>query len=32
MKVREKAGVFPPAWAYDQMIDASKNVITGAPF
>ena len=32
MKLREKAGVFPPAWAYDQMIDASKNVITGAPF
>jgi len=32
MKIREEAGVFPPAWAYDQMIDASKNVITGAPF
>ncbi len=32
MKNREKAGVFPPAWAYDQMIDASKNVIAGAPF
>jgi len=32
MKLREEAGVFPPAWAYDQMITASKNVITGAPF
>ena len=32
MKIREEAGVFPPAWAYDQMIDASRNVITGAPF
>lgn len=32
MKLREEAGVFPPAWAYDQMIKASKNVISGAPF
>lgn len=32
MKAREKLGVFPPAWAYDQMIDASKNVISGSPF
>lgn len=32
MKVREELGVFPPAWAYDQMIDASKNVVSGAPF
>ncbi|BFT30932.1 DUF885 domain-containing protein [Alteromonas sp. D210916BOD_24] len=32
MEIREKVGVFPPAWAYDQMIDASRNVITGAPF
>lgn len=32
MKNREKLGVFPPAWAYDQMIDASRNVISGAPF
>ena len=32
MKVRETLGVFPPAWSYDQMIEASKNVITGAPF
>ncbi|MEC8417250.1 MAG: DUF885 domain-containing protein [Pseudomonadota bacterium] len=32
MKIREDLGVFPPAWAYDQMIDASKNVVSGAPF
>lgn len=32
MKLREKAGVFPPKWAYDQMIDASRNVIKGIPF
>jgi len=32
MKIREELGVFPPAWAYDQMIDASKNVVSGAPF
>lgn len=32
MKLREKAGVFPPAWSYDQMIEASENVISGAPF
>ena len=32
MKIREEAGVFPPKWAYDQMVDASENVIKGAPF
>lgn len=32
MRLREKAGVFPPAWSYDQMIQASRNVISGAPF
>ena len=32
MKLREQAGVFPPAWSYDQMISAAENVITGAPF
>lgn len=32
MKQREAIGVFPPAWSYDQMIQASKNVISGAPF
>ena len=32
MKNREKAGVFPPKWAYDQMIEAANNVVTGAPF
>lgn len=32
MKLREKMGVFPPKWSYDQMIQSSKNVIAGAPF
>lgn len=32
MKKRQKLGVFPPKWAYDQMIHASNNVITGTPF
>ena len=32
MRLREELGVFPPAWSYDQMIQASENVISGAPF
>lgn len=32
LRIREKVGVFPPKWAYDQMIQASHNVITGRPF
>ena len=32
MKTRQKLGVFPPKWAYDQMIQASHNVIVGHPF
>jgi uncharacterized protein (DUF885 family) len=32
MKIREEVGVFPPKWAYDQMVNASENVIKGAPF
>ena len=32
MKLREAAGVFPPKWSYDQMIQSSLNVIKGAPF
>ena len=32
LRIREKLGVFPPKWAYDQMIQASNNVITGHPF
>lgn len=32
MKLRAEAGVYPPAWSYDQMIQAAENVITGAPF
>ncbi len=32
MKLREEKKVFPPKWSYDQMIQASENVITGAPY
>jgi uncharacterized protein (DUF885 family) len=32
LRIREKLGVFPPKWAYDQMIQASHNVISGTPF
>ncbi|GAB3032172.1 DUF885 domain-containing protein [Bowmanella dokdonensis] len=32
LKIREELGVFPPKWSYDQMIAASHNVISGAPF
>lgn len=32
LKLREALGVFPPQWAYDQMIQASSNVIKGNPF
>ncbi|NMH59478.1 DUF885 domain-containing protein [Alteromonas ponticola] len=32
MKLREEKKVFPPKWSYDQMIQASENVISGAPF
>ncbi|GGD55855.1 DUF885 domain-containing protein [Lacimicrobium alkaliphilum] len=32
LRIRQELGVFPPTWSYDQMIDAAKNVITGAPF
>ena len=32
LRIREKLGVFPPKWAYDQMIQASNNVISGNPF
>ncbi|MEG3767701.1 DUF885 domain-containing protein [Alteromonas sp. 14N.309.X.WAT.G.H12] len=32
MKNREKVGVFPPKWAYDQMIAAAQNVVSGTPF
>ncbi len=32
LRIREKLGVFPPKWSYDQMIQASQNVITGYPF
>jgi uncharacterized protein (DUF885 family) len=32
LRLRQEAGVFPPKWAYDQMIQASSNVIQGNPF
>ncbi|WP_289028883.1 DUF885 domain-containing protein [uncultured Paraglaciecola sp.] len=32
LKKRQELGVFPPKWAYDQMIQASHNVISGNPF
>lgn len=32
LRIREKIGVYPPKWAYDQMIQASNNVISGTPF
>lgn len=32
LQIREKLGVFPPKWSYDQMIQASQNVISGNPF
>lgn len=32
LKIREKLGVFPPKWSYDQMVAASQTVISGAPF
>ncbi|HPE31400.1 MAG TPA: DUF885 domain-containing protein [Parvularculaceae bacterium] len=27
-----KAGINPPKWAYSQMIETSRNIISGAPF
>jgi uncharacterized protein (DUF885 family) len=32
LQLRQELGVFPPQWAYDQMIQASANVIDGNPF
>ncbi len=32
LRIREKLGVFPPKWSYEQMIQASNNVVTGQPF
>lgn len=32
LKIRQELGVFPPKWSYDQMIQASQNVISGNPF
>lgn len=32
MRIREEKGIFAPDWSYPQMLEASRNVITGAPF
>ncbi len=32
LKLREKLGVYPPAWSYDQMMQAAANVTKGNPF
>lgn len=32
LRLREESGIFPPKWSYDQMIQAARNVINGAPF
>lgn len=32
LRLREEAGIFPPKWSYDQMLQAARNVISGAPF
>ena len=32
LKIREAKSIFPPDWSYDQMIQASYNVIQGNPF
>jgi uncharacterized protein (DUF885 family) len=32
LRIRQELGVFPPRWSYDQMIEASENVISGHPF
>ncbi|MCY7270538.1 MAG: DUF885 domain-containing protein [Sphingomonas bacterium] len=29
---REKQGVLPPKWVFAQVIDQSKNIVSGAPF
>lgn len=31
-EARFEAGVYPPLWTYAQMIETSRNVISGAPF
>jgi uncharacterized protein (DUF885 family) len=32
MRLDEEAGIFLPDWSYPKIIEASRNVITGAPF
>jgi len=31
-QAREKLGVLPPKWVFPQVLEQSKNIITGAPF
>ncbi len=32
LEIREKLGVFPPKWSYEQMMQSSLNVLSGQPF
>ncbi len=32
MRVQAELGVFPPRWSYPQMLEASRNVVSGVPF
>ncbi|MDM7859995.1 DUF885 domain-containing protein [Alteromonas sp. ASW11-36] len=32
LRLREEAGIFPPYWSYDQMIQSAFNVVQGNPF
>ncbi len=32
MKAQAELGVYPPQWSYPQMLEASKNIISGVPF
>lgn len=32
LRIRESEGIFPPKWSYEQMIEASANVLKGQPF
>lgn len=32
LEIRQALGIFPPKWSYEQMIEASANVLKGRPF
>ncbi|MFT4940571.1 MAG: hypothetical protein ACI88A_003628 [Paraglaciecola sp.] len=32
LKIRQEKAIYPPVWAYEQMVQASTNVISGQPF